>query len=73
MKPRHVALAAVGFLAVVAALCAYAWVQIGAVEMSWQGWAAMLGGAAATLALGVGLMLLVFHSSRRGYDDEAGQ
>ena len=38
-------------------------------EMSGHGWAAMILGLAGTVALSVGLMLLAFHSSKRGYDD----
>jgi hypothetical protein len=72
MKPWQVALAALAVLAVVAGLSLYAWLQLGAVAMSWQGWAAMAGGVVATLALGIGLMALVFQSNRRGYDDDAG-
>ena len=37
--------------------------------MSTAGWAAMLLGIVVTLALGIGLMSLVFLSNRRGYDD----
>jgi acid phosphatase family membrane protein YuiD len=33
------------------------------------GWIALVLGALATIALGSGLMFLVFYSSRRGYDD----
>ncbi|GIL40532.1 hypothetical protein [Roseiterribacter gracilis] len=38
-------------------------------EMSPAGWAAAIIGTILTIALGSGLMLLVFYSSRRGYDD----
>jgi hypothetical protein len=34
-------------------------------------WIAMAGGVITALAVGIGLMSLVFFSSRRGYDDEA--
>lgn len=37
--------------------------------MSGHGYAALILGAFGTLALGAGLMALVFFSSRRGYDD----
>jgi cation transporter-like permease len=36
--------------------------------MSTAGWVAMILGILVTLALGIGLMALVFISSRRGYD-----
>jgi ABC-type multidrug transport system permease subunit len=42
---------------------------IGEVEMSAAGWAAMALGVVLTLALGLGLMSLVFISNRRGYDE----
>ncbi len=45
------------------------WIKVGGGEMSGHGWAAMILGLAGTVALSVGLMLLAFHSSKRGYDD----
>jgi hypothetical protein len=45
------------------------WTGIGDSEISGAGWLAMGLGVVATLALGVGLMALVFISSRRGYDE----
>src|SRR3954470_24362113 len=58
-----IALLAVGIYAAVALS------GIGEVEMSAAGWGAMLLGAVLTLALGLGLMSLVFISNRRGYDE----
>ena len=49
------------------------WTGIGDSEISGAGWLAMALGAIATLALGVGLMALVFISNRRGYDEVAGK
>jgi uncharacterized membrane protein len=43
------------------------------VQMSGHGYVAMAIGAVASLVVGIGLMTLVFYSSRRGYDDEAGR
>ena len=43
------------------------------VEMSGHGYAAMAIGIVASLAVGIGLMTLVFYSSRKGYDDAAGR
>jgi len=40
-------------------------------QMSGAGYAAMTFGIIVTLALGVGLMTLIFYSSRRGRDDAA--
>ena len=45
------------------------WTGIGDSEISGAGWLAMGLGTVATLALGIGLMALVFISSRRGYDE----
>ena len=41
--------------------------------MTASGWGAMIAGILLTLLLGVGLMSLVFLSSRRGYDEGAGR
>jgi len=38
-------------------------------QMSGHGWIALGLGAGLSLVLGVGLMMLVFHSSRHGHDD----
>ncbi len=61
-----IAAAAVIVLAVVAAEF---WSGIGDSEISPAGWVAMGIGIVVTLALGIGLMALVFFSSRRGYDE----
>jgi hypothetical protein len=45
------------------------WAGIGDSEISGVGWQAMGLGVVATLALGIGLMALVFISSWRGYDE----
>ena len=45
------------------------WAGIGDSDISGAGWLAMGLGVIVTLALGVGLMALVFISSRRGYDE----
>ena len=43
------------------------------VEMSGHGYAAMAIGIVASLVVGIGLMGLVFYSSRKGYDEAAGE
>ena len=58
------------FLALAAGFAAYVWWQIGDVEMSGAGIGALIAGVILTTGLGVGLMWLVFYSSKRGYDDE---
>jgi ABC-type multidrug transport system permease subunit len=45
------------------------WSGIGDSEISPMGWVAMGIGIVVTLGLGIGLMALVFISSRRGYDE----
>jgi hypothetical protein len=54
---------------VIGFLIAAAWIGIGDSEISGAGWLAMGLGIVVTLALGIGLMALVFISSRRGYDE----
>ena len=66
-----VAVAAAALVAVIV-VCARFWTDLGGNEMSAAGWAAMLLGILVTLALGVGLMTLMFISNRRGYDDTSG-
>ena len=57
------ALLAVGFLSY------RSWTGLGDVEMSLHGWIAITLGTVVTLAVGGGLMFLVFYSSRKNYDD----
>lgn len=49
-----------------------AWIGLPGATISGPGLIAMALGAGATVLLGIGLMALVFISSRRGFDDEAG-
>ena len=44
------------------------WSGLGDSGISAAGWVALVLGVVVTLALGIGLMALVFISSRRGYD-----
>ncbi|WP_366553139.1 hypothetical protein [Aquibaculum sediminis] len=46
-----------------------AWSGLAGVDMPWQGWLALIGGSVLTLALGIGLMALMFYSARHGHDD----
>jgi hypothetical protein len=64
--------AAAGAIIGVAAVIAAVWVELGDAGMSAAGWVAMALGIVATLALGVGLMALVFISNRRGFDEPDG-
>jgi len=64
------ALASVTVLAV-AVVVAGLWSGLGQSEISFAGVLAMIFGVVVALALGIGLMSLVFISSRRGYDEAA--
>ena len=65
-----VVLAAAAVL-VVALVVAELWSGIGDSEISLAGALALIFGVVVALALGIGLMALVFFSSRRGYDEAA--
>jgi len=47
------------------------WNSAGDVEISGQGYAALILGVAFSLVVGGGLMALAFYSSRHGYDEPA--
>jgi protein-S-isoprenylcysteine O-methyltransferase Ste14 len=61
--------AAAAVLLVVGLAIAAIWSAIGESDISIAGWLAMGLGVIVTLGLGIGLMALIFISSRRGYDD----
>ncbi len=63
-----VVIAAAVVIAVIAAVVGL-WAEVGDVEISVGGWIAMGLGVLVALALGIGLMALVFFSSRHGYDE----
>lgn len=48
----------------------YLWWSLGDVEISLHGLLALTLGCVVSLALGGGLMFLVFYSNRRGHDEE---
>lgn len=60
-------------LALSAAVALWVWRELGEVTIEPEGWLALAGGAAATMLLGIGLMVLVYQSHRRGFDDRAGR
>jgi len=72
MGVRALVAVMMAMLAGTAGIAAYIWWALGDVEISRHGIIALVAGVLATLAVGVGLMWLVFYSHRRGYDDEAG-
>jgi ABC-type multidrug transport system permease subunit len=67
-----VAISAAVIVAVIVAITRL-WSGIGDSEISPAGWVAMALGIILTLGLGIGLMTLVFISSRRGYDEIGGK
>ena len=72
MKPtlNWVAAAIAGIVVVaIGVVIATVWTGLGDAEISVAGWLAMGFGVVVTLALGIGLMALVFYSNRRGYDE----
>jgi hypothetical protein len=62
-------LGAVLAVAIVAAVSVWNWHAIGNSGIDLNGWIALVLGVLATLAVGVGLMALIFISNRRGYDE----
>jgi hypothetical protein len=60
-----------GLLAATATVMLWAWQEMGDVAISGHGLLALGLGIGASLVVGVGLMVLIFFSHRRGYDDEA--
>ena len=57
-----------GFLAVSIWFAVYAWDALGVVRMSLFGWVALVAGSFITIAVGGGLMALIFYSSRNDFD-----
>jgi len=56
-------------LALSLSFAAYLWWEMGEVEIGINGLIALILGAVLSLALGGGLMALVFYSHKHGYDD----
>ncbi|HVO17285.1 MAG TPA: hypothetical protein VMV26_18835 [Alphaproteobacteria bacterium] len=69
MSVALLALVLAGLLAFAIGIAVYMWQRIGAVDIGVHGVIALVLGVGASLALGIGLMRLVYFSSRRGYDD----
>jgi hypothetical protein len=75
MGRQTMALAVVAGAIVLAlvAIGVYAWIALGDTGMTASGYLAVFLGALGTVALGGGLMALLFYSHRHGYDDRAGE
>ena len=69
MRIALLILALGGLLATSLSLAAYLWWEMGEVDIGIHGLIALILGALLSLALGGGLMALVFYSHRHGYDD----
>jgi hypothetical protein len=72
MKTAIAVVVLLGFLALAVYVSVRVWIGLGEVEISGGGIAALVLGTLFTLALGGGLMFLVFYSSRHGHDDDVG-
>ena len=68
MKTALVIVILLGFLAVAIYAATRMWVEIGPVDMGFHGIFALILMVVLGLAVGIGLMTLVFISHRRGYD-----
>jgi hypothetical protein len=60
-------------VAIVVAVSVSNWAVIGNSGIDLNGWIALILGVLFTLAIGIGLMTLVFISNRRGYDEPPGK
>ena len=61
----------VALFALLASVILYAWTGLtsGSTAMPTEGYIALVAGVTVSVVVGVGLMALVFYSSRHGYDD----
>jgi hypothetical protein len=71
MKGAALAVFWLGMLAAAALGTWAVWRELDGIEMGTAGWIALGLGVFFSLAVGGGLMALVFHSSRRGHDARA--
>ena len=59
-----------GLLLAAGGVALHLWLELDDVSLGAHGWIALGLGVGVSLILGVGLMMLVFRSARRGYDDD---
>ena len=69
MTKLIVAVAVVVTLAA-AGVTAYTWISLSDVAISAAGYMALVAGSVLTLAVGAGLMFLMYYSNRAGFDDQ---
>ena len=70
MKTALLVVVWIGLLLAAGAVALHLWLELEDVSLGVHGWVALGLGVGASLILGVGLMMLVFRSARRGYDDD---
>lgn len=68
-SPLTIGLAVTVILAAGIGGTVYLWRSVGSGSLTGHGWAALVIGVVLSLVIGVGLMVLLFASSRRGHDD----
>lgn len=71
MKQGLFIAAAVVAMLIALAFGVFGWRAAAGAELGMHGWIALVLGAVLTLAVGGGLMALVFYSARHGYDEAA--
>ena len=72
-RPQRGALIVAALLTLaILAVGIYGWVSLSDVQMDAAGYVALVAGAVFTIALGGGLMALMFYSNRAGYDQRVG-
>lgn len=72
VQQRAAAWVGAALIVLLAAIGVYGWLSLSDVQMSAGGYVAMAIGLVGLVAVGGGLMALIFYSHRRGFDDEAG-
>jgi hypothetical protein len=70
MKTALLVVVWTGLLLAAGGVALHLWLELGDVSLGVHGWLALGLGVGVSLILGVGLMMLVFRSARRGYDDD---
>jgi hypothetical protein len=72
MRTGSIALIVLAVLAVVVVAVFSLWDSLEGVTMGWRGYLALVLGVGFSLLVGGGLMMLIFFSARRGYDERVG-
>ena len=72
MRTFILVLSLLSMLGLAAGVAGLIWWELRDVEMGLHGTLALLLGVVVSLALGIGLMFLIFYSARHGHDDTIG-